>query len=120
MNSVIKLALLACVGLSITAVPRPAAADKISDRLDALERENAALRARLNRLETPKTAKLQPRPAAAGSGPTLVALPRSAGPDSMAADLSYVGPRRANAPRLRSAERLRSCSPAPAISNTAR
>jgi hypothetical protein len=99
MNSVTKLALLACVGLTAVAAPRPAVADKISERLDALERENAALRARLNRLETPKAAKLQPRPADSGSGPVLVALPRSAGPDSMAADLSYVGPRRANAPR---------------------
>ena len=61
MNSITKLALLACLGLTIAAVPRPAVADKISERLDALERENAALRARLNRLETPRAAKLQPR-----------------------------------------------------------
>ena len=100
MNSVTKLALLACLGLSVAAVPGPAVADKISERLDALERENAALRARLNRLETPKVAKLQPRPADSGSGTALVPLPRSVGPDSMAADLSDGGPRRANAPRF--------------------
>jgi hypothetical protein len=100
MNSVAKLALLACVGLTIAAVPRPAVADKISERLDALERENAALRARLNRLETPKAANLQPRPAASGSGPQVAALPRTPSVDSMAADLSYGGPRRANAPRF--------------------
>ena len=100
MNSVTKLALLACLGLTVAAVPGPAVADKISERLDALERENAALRARLNRLETPKAAKLQPRPADSGSGTALVPLPRSVGPDSMAADLGYVGPRRANAPRF--------------------
>jgi hypothetical protein len=100
MNSVTKLALLACLGLTVAAVPRPAAADKISERLDALERENAALRARLNRLETPRAAKLQPRPADSGSGPALVALPRSSNANSMAADLSYVGPRRPNAPRF--------------------
>lgn len=108
MNSVRKFALLACVGVSVAAVPGSAFADKISERLDALERENAALRARLNRLETPKealketpkTAKLQSRPADSNSGPALVVLPPSAGPNSMAADLGYVGPRRANAPRF--------------------
>ena len=100
MNSLTKLALLACLGLTVAAVPRPAVADKISERLDALERENAALRARLNRLETPRAAKLQPRPADSGSGPALAALPRSSNANSMAADLSYVGPRRANAPRF--------------------
>jgi hypothetical protein len=100
MNSIKELALLACLGLTLAAVPGPALADKISDRLDALERENAALRARLNRLETPKTAKLQPRPADSGSGTALVPPPRSGGPDSMAADLGYVGARRVNAPRF--------------------
>lgn len=100
MNSVKKLAVLACLGLTVAAVPGPAVADKISERLDALERENAALRARLNRLETPKAAKLQPRPADSGSGTTLVSLPRSTGQDSMAADLSHVGLRRANSPRF--------------------
>lgn len=104
MNNAKKLALLACLGLTVAAVPGPAVADKISERLDALERENATLRARLNRLETPKetskAAKLQPRPADSGSGTALVALPRSAGPDSMAADLRYVAPQRANAARF--------------------
>ena len=100
MDSVKKFALLACLGLSVAAVPGPAVADKISERLDALERENAALRARLNRLETPRAAKLQPRPADSTTGPTLVALPRSVGTDSMAADLSDVRPRRAYAPRF--------------------
>ena len=108
MKSVTKLAVLACLGLTVASVPGPAFADKISERLDALERENAALRARPNRLETPKetsretskTAKLQSRAADSTSGATLVPLPRSAGQDSMAADLGYVGPRRANAPRF--------------------
>jgi len=112
MKRVTKLALLACVGLSVAAAPRPALADKISERLDALERENAALRARLNRLETSKetsketfgetarTARLQSRPADSTTGTVLVPLPRSAGQDSMAADLGYVGARRASAPRF--------------------
>jgi len=54
MNSVTKLALLACLGLTVAAVPGPAVADKISERLDALERENAALRARLNASKRPR------------------------------------------------------------------
>lgn len=108
MKSVTKLAVLACLGLTVAAVPAPAFADRISERLDALERENAALRARLNRLETPKemaretakSARLQPRPADSTSGTALVPLPRSPGQDSMAADLGNVGPRRANTPRF--------------------
>jgi hypothetical protein len=100
MKNVAKFALLACLGLTIAAVPRAAVADQISARLDALERENAALRARLNRLETSRAAKLQPRPADAGPGPALVSLPRAPAADSMAADLNHVGARKANAPRF--------------------
>ena len=59
----------------------------------------------------PRAAKLQPRPMDSDPGTALVPLPRSVGPDSMAADLGYVGPRRANAPRFEVSERLRSCSP---------
>ena len=66
MNSLTKFALLACLGLTIAAVPRPAAADEIAARLDALEKENSALRARLNRLEASKTGKL--RATSLGSG----------------------------------------------------
>ena len=54
MNSFTKLALLSCLGLSGAAIPRAALADDISARLDALEKENAALRSRLSRLEAPK------------------------------------------------------------------
>jgi hypothetical protein len=100
MNSFTRLALLACLGLTAAAVPRPAVADAISARLDALERENAALRARLNRLETSKTAKLQNPSAQTGSAPALASRPPNA--DSMAADLSYgkVGPRTVRSPRF--------------------
>lgn len=45
LNSFTKFALLAYLGLTLAVVPRPAAADDISARLDALEKENAALRA---------------------------------------------------------------------------
>ena len=100
MNSLTKFALLACLGLTIAAVPRPAAADEIAARLDALEKENSALRARLNRLEASKTGKLQQRPSEAGSSPALVSLPRPQNAAAMATGLSYkadppvVNPRR--------------------------
>jgi len=101
MNGFTKLALLVCLGLTTAAVPRPAVADEIATRLDALEKENAALRARLNRLETSKTAKLRQDPAETGSRPALVSLPRPQNADSMAADLSYkAGPRAVNSPRF--------------------
>ncbi|MES2197347.1 MAG: Lpg1974 family pore-forming outer membrane protein [Pseudomonadota bacterium] len=93
MNSFKKLALLACLGLTVAAAPRPAAADAVSARLDALERENAALRARLNRLETSKPA-LQPRPADTGPVAPIAALPRQPAADSMAS-----APRHTGAPR---------------------
>ena len=89
MNSHTKFALLACLGLTVAAIPRPVAADEIAARLDALEKENAVLRARLNRLETSGTGKLQQRPAEAGSRTPLVSLPRPQSADAMAADLSY-------------------------------
>ena len=95
MKSVTKLALLACLGLTIAAAPRPAVADPVSARLDALERENAALRARLNRLETSTAVKPQPRPADAGPVAPLAALPRAPAADSMASAPRYAGePRR--------------------------
>lgn len=99
MNGVSKFALLACLGLTIAALPHAAVADEISARLDALERENAALRARLNRLEVPRTAKLERRPVDTRTAPALTSLSRPA--DSMAADLSYkAGPRMPNSPRF--------------------
>jgi hypothetical protein len=100
MKGFTKLALLACLGLTTAGVSRPAVAGDISARLDALERENAALRARLNRLETPNAAKLQRSPADTRPAPALAALPRPA--DSMAADLSYgkAVPRAVNSPRF--------------------
>ncbi len=100
MKGFTKLALLACLGLTTAAVSHPAVAGDISARLDALERENAALRARLNRLEAPKAAKQERNPADTRSAPALAALPRPA--DSMAADLSYgkAIPRAVRSPRF--------------------
>jgi hypothetical protein len=86
--------------LSVAAIPRAAAADDISARLDALEKENAALRGRLSRLEAPKTTKLQHRPSDTEPGQALVLPPQNA--DSMASDNSYrnAGPRTVNSPRF--------------------
>jgi len=102
MHNLKKMALLAGLGLVTAGVPRPAVADDISARLDALEKENATLRARLNRLETPKTAKMpQQRPGDLGAGPGLASIPRAQTADSMAADLSYkAGPRPVNSPHF--------------------
>jgi hypothetical protein len=101
MNSFTKFALLACLGLTIAVVPRPAVADEIATRLDALEKENAALRARLSRLETSKMAKLQHGAAEKESRTALVSLPQPQNANSMAADLSYkAGLRSVNSPRF--------------------
>ena len=100
MNGFKKIALLACLGLTIAAAPRPAIADPISARLDALERENAALRARLNRLETSKASNPQPRSAGAGPVAPLAALPRASAADSMASAPRHVGEPRPVAPRF--------------------
>jgi hypothetical protein len=99
MNSFTKFALFACFGLTTMVVPRPAVADDISARLDALERENATLRARLNRLETSKSARLKQTPAGSESRPVLASPPHPA--DGMTADLSYkAAPRAVNSPRF--------------------
>jgi major outer membrane protein len=98
MVSFMKFALLACLGLAIVVVPRPVAADETATRLDALEKENAALRARLNRLETTRSAKQPQRPVEMASRPALAPPPPA---DSMVADLSYkAGPRVVNSPRF--------------------
>jgi hypothetical protein len=57
-----KLAFMVCLTLIAAAVSHSAIAatpeEQISARLDALEKENAALRARVVRLEASKAAKL--------------------------------------------------------------
>jgi hypothetical protein len=102
MNRFTKLAVLLGLGLTTVVVPRPAFADETAARLDALEKENAALRMRLNRLETSKAAKPQQRPADMAPSRALGSLPRPQNADSMAADLSYgkAVPRTINSPRF--------------------
>ena len=65
MQTVYKLALFLGVALTTFAVVHPARADSIDDqisaRLNALEKENAALRARITRIEASKPGTKQTR-----------------------------------------------------------
>ncbi len=84
------------VGLALTAVTLPQIADaataeeQITARLNALEKENAGLRARLNRLETTTTAR--PPAAGAGSNAALAALPARANEPYTKAPIAIIHP----------------------------
>ena len=82
-----KLALLLCLALAAAAVRHPAFAatldEQISARLDALEKENAALRARVNRLEASKAARMQH-----GAAPRRSPAPMQ-NAEALAADAEY-------------------------------
>jgi hypothetical protein len=91
-----KLAFQFCLGLTTSVVSHSALAapvDKeISARLDTLEKENAALRARINRLEASKAVKTESHPALTSKLPPQ---------DTFAADASrVVAVRRLNLPRF--------------------
>ncbi len=84
-----KFVLLSCLALAGSAVSHTAFAatidEQISARLDALEKENAALRARVKRLEASKAARLQQSPAPAETrrlqnAEALAAAPNSISP----------------------------------------
>ena len=110
MTKLTKLAFYLCLALAASAVSRTAYAATINQqilaRLDALERENAALRARVRRLETSRAAKIEHRAALA---------PRSLPPPpTLASSL----PESRFHHALRSADRFCISSQAPAISNT--
>ena len=89
-----KLALLLCLALAAAAVRHPASAatldEQISARLDALEKENAALRARVSRLEASKAARMQHGAAPAAearrlqNAEALAAEPNTAPPRNVA------------------------------------
>ena len=105
MRSFTKLAFVVCFGLANSAVSHRAIAasgDETIARLDALEKENAVLRARLNRLEASKPASPQRRPTDAASSPALASVPRPQTADSMAADRMYgkAAPRLASTPHF--------------------
>ncbi len=115
MNKFTKLAALLCLGLTASAASCPAFAatmeEQISARLNALEKENATLRARLNRIEASKEtskesskeslkqAKTQRRPADMGPNAALASTPMPQKADSLAADYA-VGARRPVSPRF--------------------
>jgi hypothetical protein len=93
-----KLAFYFCLALTISVASHSASAatidQRISARLDALERENAALRARVHRLEASQAAKIEYRPAL-----TSRPLPHKA--DILAADDGrFIAPRKSYSPRF--------------------
>jgi hypothetical protein len=103
MSRFARLTLLLCLVLTTSAVSHPVFAgtteEQIAARLNALEKENAALRARVNRLEAPKTVRIQSRAnveptSALASIPALKADPLAADPDRV-----FVA-RNVNAPRF--------------------
>jgi hypothetical protein len=102
MNRFTKLAVLLCLALTGSAISHAAFAatidEQTSARLDALEKENAALRARVNRLEASKAAKIAHRPADAVSNPALASRSRQQNADMSAADAGQIaGIRTSNA-----------------------
>ena len=104
MNSFTRLALLLCVTLATSAFSYSARAatidERTSARLDALEKENSALRARINRLEAPKAAKIQNRPAMEAD-PAFASAPRLQNAGTLAAyPVKAVGAPISNAPRF--------------------
>jgi len=104
MNSFSKLRFLLCLALLTSAVSHTAFAatidDQTSTRLDALEKENAALRARVNRLEASKATKIMHRSATVESNPAFASISRPQNADTLAAG-QVVGTRTSNpAPRF--------------------
>jgi hypothetical protein len=78
MNRFTKPAWLLCLGLGVAFVAGPAVAGSVEDisaRLDLLEKENAGLRARLNRLEVSKVAKRERGPPDSLSSPAAAYIP---------------------------------------------
>jgi hypothetical protein len=92
MSGFTKLAFVICLGLANSAVSHSAIAASVDEtvaRLNALEKENAALLTRLNRLQASKRASPQRWPTDAASSPTLASVPRPQTADSMAAERVY-------------------------------
>jgi len=89
MKRLSKLAVIVCLTLIGAAVSHSAIAatleEQISARLDALEKENAALRARVVRLEASKAAKLEHRPASAESNAALASTSRLQNAEALSA-----------------------------------
>jgi hypothetical protein len=103
MNGFTKLSFFLCLTLTASAISHAAFSatldERVSTRLDALEKENATLRARINRLETSKAPKS--RLADVEQNRALFSTSRPQNADAMAADLSHaVAPRNLNSPRF--------------------
>lgn len=103
MKRLTRLALLICVvsiGGTVThAASAASPEDQILQRLDALEKENAALRARVNRLEASKSATTEHRPAPVATQRLQNAEALAAAPDptpaktaSQAAEIATASP----------------------------
>lgn len=102
MNSFTRLALLLCLALATSSYSARAATidEQTSARLDALEKENSALRARVYRLEAPKAAKIQNRPPVEAD-PTFAPAPRPQNVGALAAyPVKAVGAPISNAPHF--------------------
>jgi hypothetical protein len=104
MNGFTRLALLLSLALATSAVSYSARAatidEQTSARLDALEKENAALRARVNRLEAPKATKIQHHPVTEAI-PVLASAPRPQNAETLAAyPVKAVGAPISNPPRF--------------------
>jgi hypothetical protein len=104
MNGLTKLALFLCLLLAISAVPQSALAGdidaRILARLDALEKENAALRARVNRLESSKATAIRHPRVNVEPGPAVASLPQLQNGEALASAGPVKSPRRSNAPRF--------------------
>jgi hypothetical protein len=90
MKSFSGLVLPVCLALIVCAIPGSAIAvtpeELISARLDALEKENAALRARVIHLEASKAARPEHHAASAEPNPALAATIRRQNAEALAAD----------------------------------
>jgi hypothetical protein len=90
MKRFVKLVFLLCLALIASMVPHSTFAatldEQISARLDALEKENAALRARVNHLEAAKAARVQ-------HGQRPVETPRPQDGEAWAAEPHTISPR---------------------------
>jgi Legionella pneumophila major outer membrane protein precursor len=90
-------AFLLFLALATSSISHPAFAassdDQVSARLDALEKENAALRARVIRLEASKATRVEHRPASAEPNLALPTTRRLQNADALAAEPNAVFPR---------------------------
>jgi hypothetical protein len=104
MNRFTQLALPLCLVLTSSAVSHAAFAatidEQTSARLDALEKENAALRARVNRLEASKAAAIKHGPADVDRHRAPAAMPRAQDAEALATETWATETRAADSGRV--------------------